>query len=88
MDVESVEQYIMGLPLRELAFRTESEVYVLGNFYTKPAWWHVRHAVVGLACEGGYEVRGLKNAVAFIEHRYPDFYAWLVCTFHEEGVIG
>lgn len=93
MNFERFELYIERLPLQELEFRNESGVYVLGNFHTKPAWWHVSYESVGRVCRGRYErsryeIRGLKNVIALIEQRYPDWYAWLVCTFPEEGGIG
>lgn len=71
----------MRLPLQELEFQNEADVYVLGNFHTKPAWWYVSHTSIGLAKPCMYERRSLKNIIILIEQLYPDFYAWLVLTF-------
>ncbi|HZU65893.1 MAG TPA: hypothetical protein VFA09_01335 [Ktedonobacteraceae bacterium] len=84
MDWERVEQYVLRCPLQELVFRTDGEVYILGNDPTRPAWWHVRHEVIGVYLLETCERRGFKDILTLIEHRYPEFYAWLLCRFSEE----
>ena len=84
MDFERLQQYVLRLLLQELEFRNESDVYVLWNFHTKPAWWYVGHESIGLASRDFYESRGLENVVSLIEQLYPDFYAWLFVTFHRD----
>jgi hypothetical protein len=84
MDVERLGQYVLRCPLQELEFRHESDVYVLGNSLTKPAWWDVmyaRYEATGLVVLGQYKRRGLNNTLSLIEQFYPDFYSWLVLTF-------
>lgn len=81
MDLERLEQWVLRCPLQELVFRSESGIYMLGNFHTKPAWWSIRHELNGLPVQNSYQVRGLKAAVSLIEQIYPEFYAWLLMTF-------
>lgn len=85
MDFERLEQFVLRCPLQELEFRNESGVYVLGNSYTKPAWWSVRYEPIGSSTRETYEDRGLKNVVNMIEQVYPNFYAWLLLHFSQGG---
>ena len=81
MDVERVEQFVQRCSLQELEHRNGLGVYVLGNSYTKPARWYVRHEPAGSCRRGTYESRGLNNVLDMIEQTYPDFYAWLLLHF-------
>ena len=81
MDLERLEQFVLRCPLQELEFRNESEIYVLGNFHTKPAKWFVRYELIGLSTREMSEDRGLKNVINLIEQTYPNFYAWLLLHF-------
>jgi hypothetical protein len=83
MDFERLEQFVLRCPLQELEFRNELGVYVLGNSYTKPAQWFVRHELTGLSTRETYEGRGLKNVLNVIEQTYPDFYSWLLLHFSQ-----